>query len=98
MAGRGLSIPSGRGFDSLRDLPNNMSKQQINDGYDDLMAAIHAAIHKYGSQRALAEHLGVSSAYVSNVMTGQKPLSAELAHHFGFTRRKVYLYERKRST
>jgi transcriptional regulator with XRE-family HTH domain len=48
-----------------------------------------AAIERHGSQRALARHLGVSQAYVWQLLTGRSPFSDGILEKLGLRRTVV---------
>lgn len=43
-------------------------------------------INRLGSQRAAAKHLGVTQAYVSAMMRGERPISEKVLSKLGFKR------------
>ena len=57
-----------------------------------LIPFILAQVEAHGSQRAYALHLGVSQAYLSDVINGRRHISEEMAAKLGFT--KVTVFEK----
>lgn len=58
----------------------------------DVRAVLQARLAEHGASTALAQELGVSRAYISQVRKGQKPISPRLAELLGF--RRVVLWEK----
>lgn len=46
---------------------------------------------KYGSQKAFAASIGVSDAYMSDMLTGKREFSDRALHAVGLERRMVYV-------
>lgn len=51
---------------------------------DDVRAALEKAVLREGSQRRLADRVGISPSYISSVRRGQLPPSQLLAESLGF--------------
>jgi predicted transcriptional regulator len=51
--------------------------------------ALTALITKLKSQRAAAKHLGISQAFVSAMVRGERPMSAKVLSKLGFRRAVV---------
>ena len=45
----------------------------------------------HGSQRAVADILGVSKSYLCDVLMGRRPVSAQMAERMGWTRVTVFV-------
>lgn len=58
---------------------------------ESILSYISKQVHAHGSQRAYAKHLGVSQAYLSDVINGRRDVSAELALLLGFERVTTYV-------
>lgn len=56
----------------------------------EIYGRIRKACREAGSQKAFAEKAGVSAAFVSAVLNGQKPPSAAMLSHVGIKRVVYY--------
>lgn len=50
---------------------------------DDVVKLLERLCQKLGSQKALAEKLGVSPSYISDVLSGRRDISESLARKLG---------------
>lgn len=51
---------------------------------------LKAGIRKAGTQRAFAQELGISLAYLNDVLHERRPVSANLARKLGLIRETIY--------
>lgn len=65
-----------------------MSKQEITQ--DEIKEIILQMVSKWGSQRAVADHLGISGAFLSDILNGNKPVSNQVAQKLGY--KKIVKY------
>jgi len=60
----------------------------------DVLAALNIECRKPGGQSAFARRAGVSEAYISQVVNGQKSPSPSILRALGFRKTIVEIYER----
>ncbi len=46
-----------------------------------------------GSQKVLAKQIGISEAFLSDIITGKAPVTAQVARYLGYTKVTVFFYE-----
>jgi len=59
--------------------------------HEQLLLAIVAIVRSCGSQKAAAEHLGVSPQYLSDVLMCRRDIGAKLAKNFGLRPCTIYV-------
>lgn len=59
--------------------------------HDELKQELRDRIKSYGTQRAAARAIGVSDAYVSDALTGQRPIGPAFLDWLGYDRVVVYV-------
>jgi plasmid maintenance system antidote protein VapI len=67
-----------------------MSKQEVTQ--DELKGTIEQMVKQWGSQRKVADHLGISAAFLSDIINGNRPISNKVAQKLGYS--KVVKYRR----
>jgi predicted transcriptional regulator len=67
-----------------------MAKQEITQ--DEIKGIIEDMVQKWGSQRKVADHLGISAAFLSDIINGNRPVSNQVAQKLGY--KKVVKYAR----
>ena len=67
-----------------------MSKQEITQ--DELKDIIEKMVTQWGSQRKVSDHLGISAAFLSDIINGNRPISNKVAQKLGYS--KVVKYRR----
>jgi transcriptional regulator with XRE-family HTH domain len=55
-----------------------------------MVKAIRARAKELGSQKALAEAMGISEGFLTDILKGRAPVPNSVAEYFGFTKRTVY--------
>ena len=70
-----------------------LAGQRIATEYD-VHVLLSGLVERAGSQKAVADSLGVSRAYLSDVLLGRRPISAELAGRMGW--KKIELFVQKK--
>lgn len=60
----------------------------------EMFSRLNRAVNSAGSQKALAEQLGVSPAYLSAVLNAKKPPSDRVLSHIGLRVQAVYVEHR----
>lgn len=68
----------------------NISKSSL-----DAMIALKALIKKSGSQLDAAKALFISPTYLSDVLSGRRPISENIANRLGFTWKCIPMKEKK---
>lgn len=58
----------------------------------EILDTIRQMVSKWGSQKAVADHLGISNAYMSDILNGNRDISTAVARRLGYT--KVVKYKR----
>ena len=63
------------------------------DGIDEteLVRVIHGIVEKEGSQVAAADYIGISPAYLSDILAGHRHISADVAERLGYSRKVIYI-------
>lgn len=59
---------------------------------DELLAVLRKMVVEMGTQKKVAEHLEISEAYFSDILTSRRPISDEMAQKLGY--RRVMNYEK----
>jgi plasmid maintenance system antidote protein VapI len=67
-----------------------MSKRTEEITQDEIKEIIEQMVTTWGSQRKLADHLGISAAFLSDIINGNKPVSNQVAQKLGY--KKVVKY------
>ena len=73
--------------------PDKISSQ---DDYDYFTPAnpikkLQSMVAESGTQKAVAEELGISQVYLSDILAGRREISASVARKLGFERRTDYI-------
>lgn len=55
-----------------------------------LLLRLRAGVHRAKSQRAYAKALGISPAYLNDLLHGRRKVSATIARKLGFVRETTY--------
>jgi plasmid maintenance system antidote protein VapI len=53
---------------------------------EELANILGEMVTKWGSQKAVAEHLGISNSYLSDILSGMRPASDTVARKLGYKR------------
>jgi plasmid maintenance system antidote protein VapI len=53
---------------------------------EELLRIIGQMVIKWGSQKAVAEHLQISNAFMSDIIAGNRPVSVRVAKRLGYTK------------
>jgi plasmid maintenance system antidote protein VapI len=62
----------------------------------DLLLELEKAVERYTSDAQAARSFGVSRSHLSRVLSGQKPITAKIAHGLGYEQQKRYVrYEHR---
>lgn len=67
-----------------------MAKQEITE--EEIKGVIEQMVKAWGSQRKVADHLGISAAFLSDIIHGNRPVSNKVAQKLGY--KKVVKYAR----
>jgi plasmid maintenance system antidote protein VapI len=59
---------------------------------------IQRRVKEHGSQRAYAKHLGVSQAYLSDVINGRRDISKEMAQLLGYKRLTIFVKTNRKAS
>jgi plasmid maintenance system antidote protein VapI len=70
-----------------------MSKPKAEITHDEILKIIKEMKVKWGSQKELADQLGISSAYLSDILHDKKVVSDMVARKLGYTRIVKYVPE-----
>ncbi len=62
---------------------------------DELRRILRALSYELGTQKALAEALGVSAQYLTDIIHGKREPGETVLCALGLTRRKVYEYDKE---
>jgi plasmid maintenance system antidote protein VapI len=60
------------------------NKEEITQ--EELLQVIQEMVGSWGSQKAVADHLGISNAYMSDILAGNRTISGEVAKKLGYKR------------
>jgi plasmid maintenance system antidote protein VapI len=60
---------------------------------EEILEIIKQMVSKWGTQRAVADHLEISNAYMSDIIAGKRLVSDEVAKRLGYTRIVKYKKE-----
>lgn len=58
----------------------------------EMLVLITGAVSKYGSQKALADAMDISPAYLNDILHGRRAISDEVAAFFGRKLVKLYVF------
>ena len=53
---------------------------------EEILNVIRQMVDKWGSQKAVADHLDISNAYMSDILAGNRPVSNAVARSLGYTK------------
>jgi plasmid maintenance system antidote protein VapI len=53
---------------------------------EEILEIINQMVSKRGSQKAVADHLGISNAYMSDIIAQNRPVSDSVAKRLGYTK------------
>jgi plasmid maintenance system antidote protein VapI len=53
---------------------------------EEILEIIEQMVSKWGSQRAVADHLEISNAYMSDILAGKRLVSDAVAKRLGYTK------------
>ena len=70
-----------------------MSKPKLEITHEEILSIIKEMKVKWGSQKELADHLGISSAYLSDIIREKQKVSDAVARKLGYTRIVKYVTE-----
>jgi plasmid maintenance system antidote protein VapI len=70
-----------------------MSKPKQEITHDEILSIIKEMRVKWGSQKELADQLGISSAYLSDIINEKQLVSDAVARKLGYTRIVKYVPE-----
>jgi plasmid maintenance system antidote protein VapI len=59
----------------------------------ELLGIIREMVDKWGSQKELADHLGISNAYLSDIIRGNQAISSSVAKRLGYKRVVKFIAE-----
>jgi plasmid maintenance system antidote protein VapI len=62
----------------------------------EILEIIKEMAKKWDTQKELAEHLGISNAYMSDILAGIRPVSGGVAQRIGY--RRIVKYTREGGT
>lgn len=60
--------------------------------HDEILETIRQMVSKWGSQKAVADHLKISNAYMSDILAEKRDVSDTVARRLGYT--KIVKYKR----
>ena len=60
--------------------------------HDEILEIIRQMVSKWGSQRAIADHLKISNAYMSDILAEKRDVSNSVAKRLGYT--KIVKYKK----
>jgi plasmid maintenance system antidote protein VapI len=60
--------------------------------HEEILDTIRQMVSKWGSQRAVADHLKISNAYMSDILAEKRDVSDTVARRLGYT--KVVKYKK----
>lgn len=60
--------------------------------YEQALEIIRGMVDEFGSQKAVAEHLDISQAYMGDILAGKRDISDQVARRFGY--RRVVFFEK----
>jgi plasmid maintenance system antidote protein VapI len=61
-----------------------MKKEEITQ--EEIVNIIEEMVRTWGSQKAVADHLGISNAYMSDILAGARKVSNQVAGKLGYKR------------
>lgn len=70
-----------------------MQKPKDEITQDEILAIIKEMAKKWDTQKELADHLGISNAYMSDILAGIRPVSQGVARKLGYKRVIKYVQE-----
>jgi plasmid maintenance system antidote protein VapI len=70
-----------------------MSKPSQEITQEEILEIIKEMAKKWDTQKELAEHLGISNAYMSDIIAGIRPVSDGVARRLGY--RRIVKYTRE---
>jgi plasmid maintenance system antidote protein VapI len=59
-------------------------KEEISN--TEILSIIRQMVDKWGSQKKVADHLGISNAYMSDILAGNRDVSDTVARKLGYKR------------
>lgn len=59
---------------------------------EEILEIIDQMVSKWGSQKAVADHLKISNAYMSDILAGKRLVSETIAKRLGYT--KIVKYKK----
>lgn len=65
---------------------------------EELLKIINQMVEKWGSQKAVADHLQISNAYMSDIIAGNRDVSRKVARRLGYTRIIKFRKEQENDT
>ncbi len=60
------------------------NKEEITQ--EELLDVIRQMVGSWGSQKAVADHLEISNAYMSDILANRRPISSAIARKLGYKR------------
>jgi hypothetical protein len=69
------------------------NKEEITQ--EELLQVINEMVSTWGSQKAVADHLEISNAYMSDILAGNRPVSDAVARKLGYKRIVKYTKDAK---
>ena len=70
-----------------------MAKPKEEITQEEILEIIRDMAKKWDTQKELAEHLGISNAYMSDILAGIRPVSDGVARRLGY--RRIVKYTRE---
>lgn len=70
-----------------------MAKPKEEITQEEILEIIREMAKKWDTQKELADHLGISSAYMSDILAGIRPVSDGVARRLGY--RRIVKYTRE---
>jgi plasmid maintenance system antidote protein VapI len=63
-----------------------MAKMQEEITHDEILKIIREMVGKWGTQKELADHLGISNAYLNDIIHEKQAVSDRVARRLGYKR------------
>lgn len=70
-------------FNSIRILPIFRKRMKNND---DLVKLIQKEIERFGSQKKVADAIGITQGFLNDILRGRAPVTDQVAQYFGYTK------------